>query len=58
MNEVYIGAAPFSGSPGELHIVTMKNFVLVEVDVDGNGSADFQIQLQGSHMLTRGDFIL
>ena len=31
---------------------------LVEADLDGDGVADFQLELRGQHALTTGDFIL
>jgi hypothetical protein len=30
----------------------------VEGDVDGNGTADFQIQLTGNHTMTAADMVL
>ena len=44
----FIGAAPFSGAAGELHYVVMGlSKVRVEADVDGDGAADFAIDVIG-----------
>jgi Ca2+-binding RTX toxin-like protein len=60
----FIADAAFSGTAGELHfrIVdkagTANDHTYVEADIDGNGKADFQIDLFGVHTLTAGDFNL
>ena len=54
----FIGAAKFSGSQGELRFAASSKFTLVEADIDGDGKADFQIQLDGHHSLATGDFVL
>ena len=54
----FIGTAGFSQTAGELHQITSGSNTLVEGDVTGNGVADFQIELIGTHVLTAGDFIL
>ena len=54
----FIGARAFSGTPGELHYVRGREFTLVEADLDGDGLADFQIELAGSLKLSSADFVL
>ena len=54
----YIGAAVFSHHAGELHEVRFANKTIVEGDTNGDGKADFQIELSGHINLVKGDFIL
>ena len=54
----FIGKQDFHDRPGELHYVKHKNFLLVEGDTNGDGRADFQIQVNGIGKLTADDFIL
>lgn len=58
----FIGAKKFHHKMGELHIVKHGTYVTVEGDVDGNGKADFQIDVHNLtdtlSILSRGDFIL
>ena len=54
----WIGKKGFHGVAGELHLVKNGGYVLVEGDIDGNGKADFQIQLDGLSGIGKGDFIL
>ncbi|HTV68174.1 MAG TPA: M10 family metallopeptidase C-terminal domain-containing protein, partial [Rhizobiaceae bacterium] len=58
------GAAGFSFSAGELVYKTF-NFAgtandqtIIYGDIDGNGAADFQIQLKGIKTLSAADFVL
>lgn len=53
----FIGTDPFSHVAGQVHQVTAGTDTLVEGDVDGDGTADFQIQLDGSHTLQTSDFV-
>jgi len=56
---VFIGQAQFSQTVGELRFdVSDPDRTLVEGDADGDGLADFIIELTGSHVLTSMDFIL
>lgn len=50
----FIGTHAFSGTAGELRF---KNEVL-SGDVDGDGKADFQVQVDDHNSLDKGDFIL
>ena len=59
----FIGKQAFHHTAGELHQVTLKGGdVGIEGDTNGDGKADFQIQLVGlfldSHTLVKGDFAL
>jgi ELWxxDGT repeat protein len=60
----FIGTADFNHIKGELHYVKIdspgikKDMTIVEGDVNGDGKADFQIQLSHLINLTKGDFIL
>ena len=50
--------------PGELHAIklnylgTVYDKTLIEGDTNGDGLADFQIQLKGLFNLTKADFVL
>jgi Peptidase M10 serralysin C terminal len=58
----FIGTDEFSGTAGELHYeharVGRATVTVVEGDINGNGVADFQIELTGRKALTAGDFVL
>ena len=54
----WIGLAAFHHKAGELHYVKLGANVYVEGDIDGNGSADFQIQVNKLAALGVGDFDL
>ncbi len=57
----WIGSSAFSGTAGELRAENLNNQGwYVEGDTDGNGTADFivQLTLQGQTSLSVGDFIL
>lgn len=53
---VFIHTEAFSGAAGELRYETDGGFTLVQGDVDGDGSADFEIELTGNIALGAGDF--
>jgi len=57
---VFIGDAKFSGAAGELRYSFNKNTdtTVVAGDVDGDGNADFRIDLSGRINLTELDFVL
>lgn len=54
----FIGAQKFHKVKGELHFVKKSGFVIVEGDVNGDGKADFQIQVDNVAKLAAGDFVL
>jgi Ca2+-binding RTX toxin-like protein len=54
----FIKARPFHDKAGELHVVKKGGILLVEGDIDGNGKADFQIEVHGAAALTKADFVL
>ena len=54
----WIGKKDFTGTAGELHFVKKGGGLIVEGDIDGNGKADFQIQLLDLAGIGNGDFIL
>jgi hypothetical protein len=63
-NDSPISGQDFHGKAAELHFVqnnlagSKNDFTLVEGDLDGVKSADFQIELAGLHTLAKSDFIL
>jgi D-alanyl-D-alanine carboxypeptidase len=60
----FVGTSDFSGKAGELHYVRIDKFLLwndktiIEGDVNGDGKADFQIELAGLFKMQANDFIL
>jgi pectate lyase len=54
----FIGSGKFTGQAGELHAIQSGGDTLIEGDVNGDGKADFQIELAGFHNLAASDFIL
>jgi Ca2+-binding RTX toxin-like protein len=56
----FIGAQKFHHKAGELHFVKHGGiFVTVEGDINGDGKADFQIEVHGADLaLVKADFIL
>jgi hypothetical protein len=54
----FIGTQHFDHHKGELHFVRHAGFVIVEGDVNGDGRADFQVQVDHVATLGKGDFIL
>jgi Ca2+-binding RTX toxin-like protein len=55
----FIGTQGFHHRAGELHIVRLGiGHLLVEGDVNGDGHADFRIDVHGASTLGHGDFIL
>jgi hypothetical protein len=54
----FIGGQKFHDTKGELHIVKKVGFVIVEGDINGDGKADFQIQVDDVLNLAKGDFLL
>ena len=60
----FIGTEGFHKIAGELHAVKLdragsaNDVTVVAGDTNGDGKADFQIELKGLHTLQQGDFIL
>lgn len=58
----YIGAARFGGlgaaSAGQLRLVNTAGHSVIQIDTDGNGVANMQIQVTAAAALTGADFIL
>jgi len=53
----FIGGDRFGGRAGEVRAVVLADQTIVEYDADGDGRADMQIELSGSHVLDRLDFV-
>jgi Ca2+-binding RTX toxin-like protein len=60
----FIGTHAFNHIAGELHVIKIDNggtahdSTIIEGEVNGDGKADFEIQLKGLVSLTKADFIL
>lgn len=54
----FIGTDAFSGTSGELRASSGAEGLVVEADLDGDGTADFHLILTGIARLTGGDFLL
>ncbi len=54
----FIGTKDFSHTAGELHYLQSGGKTIIEGDTNGDGRADFQIELTGIKTLTSGDFVL
>ena len=54
----FIGAQSFHHRAGELHFVRAVGHVFVEGDVNGDGRADFRIDIHGASTLSHSDFVL
>lgn len=54
----FIGDDAFSRTAGELHVRHIGAIARVEGDVNGDGHADFAINVVGAHNLSAGDFLL
>ena len=56
----FVGSAAFSGTAGELRFerVASEGVTLLQADIDGDGSEDFEIELNGLLTLRANDFIL
>ena len=54
----FIGDANFSGKAGELAYRIEGGKTVVEADLNGDGKADFAVNLYGHHTLLQSDFLL
>lgn len=54
----WIGSATFGKRAGELRYTVSGNSGLVSGDIDGNGTADFAIRIDGAPALSAADFVL
>ncbi|CAA9518612.1 MAG: hypothetical protein AVDCRST_MAG09-1862 [uncultured Sphingomonas sp.] len=54
----FIGAGAFTGVAGQLRYEQANGNTFVSADTDGDGDADFMLQLEGLHTLRSADFIL
>ena len=53
----FIGGQKFHHKAGELHMLNKSGFVLIEGDINGDGKADFQIEVHGLGLPDKGDFL-
>ncbi|HLC08531.1 MAG TPA: hypothetical protein VJK06_04535 [Methyloceanibacter sp.] len=53
----FIGGQKFHHKAGELHMLNKSGFVVVEGDVNGDGKADFQLEVHGLGLPDKGDFL-
>jgi Ca2+-binding RTX toxin-like protein len=54
----YIGRKAFTGSGNEVHYVRGDDFSLVEVDLNGDRIADFQLELEAINRVSASDLFL
>ncbi|UVC11519.1 hypothetical protein IHQ71_13615 [Rhizobium sp. TH2] len=54
----FIGNGKFSKTEGEARFQQMKGFAQVQVDIDGDGKADFALDVRGNHDFAASDFLL
>ncbi|EPX82032.1 calcium-binding protein [Salipiger mucosus] len=54
----FVGDAGLSGTAGELGYRHESGNTIVQADVDGDGAADFEIELAGIMELTEADFLI
>jgi Ca2+-binding RTX toxin-like protein len=54
----FIGTGAFTSTAGQLRYSTGGGMTVVEGDMNGDGSADFEIILTGTFALTAADFVL
>ena len=55
--DFFLGGGAFTHTPGELIQVSSGGKTIVSGDVNGDGHADFQIELSGAPTLVNGDFV-
>lgn len=54
----FIGKKRFSGQKGLLRYQTKRGRTTIQADIDGNRKPDFEIRINGTVALTKGDFVL
>lgn len=54
----FVGDAGLTGTAGELGYIHQGGNTIVQADVDGDGAADFEIELTGIMDLTAGDILI
>jgi len=54
----YINGDPFDGVAGQLRFAQTGAVTLIQGDINGDGNADFTIELANGHLPTESDFIL
>lgn len=54
----FIGDDRFSKSEGEVRFQQVKGATQIQVDLDGDGKADFALDVRGSHDFVASDFLL
>jgi Ca2+-binding RTX toxin-like protein len=54
----FIGSAAFSGIAGQLRYTNYSGNVIIDADVNGDSTADMQILVAGTNLMTGTDFIL
>jgi Ca2+-binding RTX toxin-like protein len=52
------GTSAFTHTASEVNYAQVSGNTIISVDADGNGIADFQIELAGLHNMTATDFVL
>lgn len=55
---LFVGTAVFSHTAGELRYVQSGGDTIIQGDIDGDGVADFEVQLLGNVAVNAGDFLL
>jgi serralysin len=53
----FIGNNAFTGSAGQVRSVNISGQTIIELDSDGNGLADLQLELAGDNVLSISDFV-
>jgi serralysin len=53
----FIGSGAFTGTAGEVRSASFAGATIVELDGNGDGAADFQVELAGSPALDSRDFV-
>lgn len=55
---IFVGAAAFTNTAGELRYEQVGGNTIVQADVSGDGLADFEIELRGTMSLIASDFLI